>query len=431
MRQGLRIRKACAKSVAVLLSASLAFSSFPAVSLAVTSSDISAELQEVQERIVALSNEAEQCSYELQAATHQLNETNTAISDLSAAIEQTEVDLSTARDHLSTTMAWTYRSRPDIVSLILSSRSFDELISSVYYANKVSAAQTDAVGRILELTELQEQQMGELEQRKVEQEQLVAQQEERASAAQAAVDELSSYQASLSQELQEALAAEEAARQAEAQRRAQEEAALRAAEEAARQAEAQSQAQEEAASQSTGGAPTEPAATEPAASEESSSYDSGSSESYEESGETESWDDDSSSNSYEETIYVAPSGSVSAMVDRAYSVIGANYTWSGYVWTGNLSTSYFTCSGLVDFALGRSTNSSWPESLYAEVGSRMVYDISELNYGDLVFFTYAGRYPGHVGIYIGNGMMIDSCPGVGVSIGSMYTSSFIGGGPIY
>lgn len=120
--------------------------------------------------------------------------------------------------------------------------------------------------------------------------------------------------------------------------------------------------------------------------------------------------------------------SVTAVVNRALAARGSAYRSSGYVWTGSPNGSAFTCSGLVDFALGRPSNSSWPESLYAEVGSAMKYSVAELQYGDLVFSRYDGRNPGHVGIYLGNGLMIDSAPG-GVDIRPAATN-FIGGGPV-
>ena len=121
------------------------------------------------------------------------------------------------------------------------------------------------------------------------------------------------------------------------------------------------------------------------------------------------------------------------MVARAYSIIGSGYSWSGYVWTGSPSSSYFTCSGVVDYALGLPTNSNSPETLYSQVVSRGTYttDAGSLKYGDLVFYRYGGRAPGHVGIYVGNGCVIDSVPGGGVQVRSMYfVSGFMGGGSI-
>lgn len=84
---------------------------------------------------------------------------------------------------------------------------------------------------------------------------------------------------------------------------------------------------------------------------------------------------------------------------------------------------------MIDYALGLRTNSNSPESLYSKVS--ITKDVSKLKYGDLVFFSYGSRAVGHVGIYIGNGMMIDSIPGAGVGYRSLsYIGNFMGGGSI-
>ena len=126
----------------------------------------------------------------------------------------------------------------------------------------------------------------------------------------------------------------------------------------------------------------------------------------------------------------AATASASAMVSQAYSIIGSGYQWSGYTWTGSTSSSAFTCSGVVDYALGLSSQSNSPESLYASV-SNMKSSPSQLSYGDLVFYSFAGRYPGHVGIYVGDGMIIDSIPDGGVAVRSVDYMDFIGGGSYF
>lgn len=118
---------------------------------------------------------------------------------------------------------------------------------------------------------------------------------------------------------------------------------------------------------------------------------------------------------------------VKAFVQKAMSARGSGYLWSGYVWTGSPNGSAFTCSGLVDFALGFRTNSHWPESLAAKTGTSK--SISQLKYGDLVYYSYGGRAIGHVGIYIGNGQIVDSEPGGGVRVRSVtYPGRYVGGG---
>ena len=337
--------------------------------------ELQAELQQVQARLLELNKQAEQAHYDLLAVEAKLAETNAQIDELSAQIEKTKAELAQAREDLSVTMSWSYKARPDFVSLLLSSEDFDQLVSNIHYANSISASQAEQIERVRALKEQEEQQMAQLEVTRNEQQQLADERQALYDEAQAAVDSLNAYSSELSAEVQAAIAADEAARAELSRLQGSLVEARRAVDE-----EVERQRAEAAASIAGAGTPS-------------------------------------------------ASGSVDEMVTRALSVIGAGYVWSGYVWTGDVSTSVFTCSGLVDFALGRPTNSSWPESLYAEVGDRMVYDTSQLNYGDLVFYSYAGRYPGHVGIYIGDGLIVDAIPG-GVGINGVNYMPFIGGGPV-
>lgn len=138
-----------------------------------------------------------------------------------------------------------------------------------------------------------------------------------------------------------------------------------------------------------------------------------------------------SATGYESPSMRGASGAAAELVDRAFSIIGSGYSWSGYSWSGSPSSSAFTCSGVVDYALGRSSHSSSPESLYAEVGPAMVHDTDMLDYGDIVFYEFGDRSPtGHAGIYIGDGLIIDSIPNGGVQIRDVNYMTFVGGGPI-
>lgn len=114
-------------------------------------------------------------------------------------------------------------------------------------------------------------------------------------------------------------------------------------------------------------------------------------------------------------------------IRRAKSVIGSAYTYSGYVWTGDTSTSKFTCSGLVDYAFGFDSNTHSPESYSSITGMKKTK--GQLSPGDLVYYEYRSRKPGHVGIYLGNNQIIDSEPNGGVSIRDVgYPGTYLGGG---
>lgn len=370
------------------------------------------QVQEAQAQLEALYAEAEACENDLITITVALQQTEARISELDAQIEQTRAELKKTKQDLANIISDNYKNgRPTLLSVALSASDFDDFVARITYANKVSQHETDVINQIADLERQLEQQRDELKAVRETQQQQKAEQEQRKAALEEAVASVEAYKAQLSEEIvariaqaEEALrqaAAEEArAQEAQAQRLAEEEAKRQAEEEARRAAEEEARRAEEerrraAAEARQSAVPSDDNEYE----EDTGGYSSG---------------------------YV---GDVSSFVGSAYSIIGSAYSYSGYHWTGSVSSSWFTCSGVVDFALGRPPRASSPETLYAEVGSRLVFSTSQLNYGDLVFYATGGRYPGHVGIYIGGGSIIDAIPG-GVAIRSVGYLPFIGGGPI-
>lgn len=114
------------------------------------------------------------------------------------------------------------------------------------------------------------------------------------------------------------------------------------------------------------------------------------------------------------------SASASAIISYAESFMGTPYVWGG------TSPSGFDCSGFTQFVFahfGVSINRT-SEDQFAE---GVPVSANDLQPGDLVFFsTYA---PGatHVGIYIGNNLMVDA-QDYGVSIDNVFNSYW---GPKY
>jgi cell wall-associated NlpC family hydrolase len=97
----------------------------------------------------------------------------------------------------------------------------------------------------------------------------------------------------------------------------------------------------------------------------------------------------------------AQSGGVSAVLAYAQAQLGKPYVW------GASGPDSFDCSGLTMMAwaqagvsLDHYTGAQWDET------SRVA--ISDLRPGDLVFFGTDGPSSEHVGIYVGNGQMIDA-----------------------
>jgi len=117
---------------------------------------------------------------------------------------------------------------------------------------------------------------------------------------------------------------------------------------------------------------------------------------------------------------VAPPNVHGGVVGIAMQYLGVPYVWGGSSPRG------FDCSGLVSYVFAQ-IGVSLPHSSYAQFGMGTPVSISQLEPGDLVFFTGAS----HVGIYIGGGQFIHA-PHTGdvVKISSLsgyYSSNFAGG----
>jgi len=117
----------------------------------------------------------------------------------------------------------------------------------------------------------------------------------------------------------------------------------------------------------------------------------------------------------------------SHVVDVARKQIGDRYS------AGSAGPSAFDCSGLVRYVYRVAAGRDLPHNSRAQYGRVTKIRRSAARPGDLVFFFRGGAH--HVGIYIGNGRMIDA-PGYGERVrvspisGSWWSRSYTGMGRV-
>ena len=96
----------------------------------------------------------------------------------------------------------------------------------------------------------------------------------------------------------------------------------------------------------------------------------------------------------------------STSYDKLYST-AKKYLGTPYVW-GGTTPSGFDCSGYTQYVYKQSLNKSLNRTAQAQYDSTAKVSNSDVQKGDLVYFGYNTNNISHVGIYVGNGQMIDA-----------------------
>lgn len=115
----------------------------------------------------------------------------------------------------------------------------------------------------------------------------------------------------------------------------------------------------------------------------------------------------------------APNGGAQAAVDAALSQVGKPYQW------GAAGPDSYDCSGLTMWAWAHG-GVSLPHNSGAQYSGTARVDRSDLAPGDLLFF---GSPIHHVGLYIGNGQMVEApYSGTTVRVAGVGRSDYVGAG---
>ena len=351
----------------------------PTVAMASPEDDLSAASAKLDSLGSTLSSLQDQLS----SATSELEQTTFSIADTEQQISDTQTQLDEKRQELGTRMKSSYKSgSSSALDLILSSASFEELSSNIYYLDKVSEADAAAISEVQALSNQLEQQKSDLEQQQADQQAQVDSLQSQTSDYQNQVAEAQAYYDSLNEEVQAQLAAEAAA--------------AAESEESNSVTTVVQAIQTQETINSNSGDTTQTTTTDNSTTSNTSSNTS------------------NSSNSSSSTTNVPSGGGVSA----ALALVGHPYVY------GASGPNAFDCSGLVcyvyGYARGRTTY-AMINSIKASGGWKTSTD--QLSYGDLVF-EYGGS---HVGIYVDNGQIVHAAnPSSGVIVGPIY--GFYGGG---
>ncbi len=351
-------------------------------------SDAQVRYEAAVEQIDNLNNEYFDAQAQYNAILDEISTTEAQISDLQANIDQKQVELSQAQDVLAERVGASYRAgNASMVDVLMQATSFDDFISRLYYANKTADSDAQAIQNVKDIKASLEADQQALYEQQTQLEALRTEQESTLSNLQDSIDAAQSYASSLDDEVQSLIAQRDAeiAAAAEAAR-------IAAEEEAARQAAAAQQQADNSASYDNGG---------------SSDNGGGSS------------DDNGGGSSYDGGSNSGGTGNHdSSVVSAAYALIGTPY-------------STLDCSGLTSAAYAACGYSLYHQSgvQYSIVsGNGNLVGADGLVAGDLVFYARGGSIY-HVGLYIGDGYIIDSIPSGGVQVRSLYfCDGFCGGG---
>ena len=234
--------KAIRRLAAALLASALVATSVPTASVhAETSAEVRQQVAQAQEELSGLTQQMEDARSRADELDQQVEE----LADESITIQGQLIE---DRGHLKRMVAASYKANSGLsyLDMILSSRSIDELVSTIRYTQHVSDWETDCIAALESDKEELSARIAEMNAAREEQEAALAELDEARDSLEGTIENLESYADQLEEEEREAArrAAEEARRKAEAEakRKAEEEARRKAEEEAARKA-----AEEEAA----------------------------------------------------------------------------------------------------------------------------------------------------------------------------------------
>lgn len=396
-------------------------------------SDAQAEYEAAMAELSNIGSALEEAQYKLSECEANLAQTNQQISELEVSIVQNQEALTQAQDVLADRVNASYRAgNADLLGVLLDATSFDDFVSRLYYAGKVSDADKEAIEAVKTLkSELESQERDLLEQRSL-QEQLLADQQVYTEGLASNVAYYESYVSGLSAEVtalmgqaqQELLASQQAEYEAYlAQQREQQASASEPGGTAPSPTPAPGQGETPGDAEPPADPGTEPAPDPVPDPTPTPTPDPVPDPGPEPVPDPEPVPEPEPEPEPEPDPPSYSGNHVYSVADIAWNYIGVPYVWGGTTPEG------FDCSGLAQYCYGQAgyyiSRTTYGQASDIRSCGQMVYSMGQMEPGDLLF-----PHADHVGIYEGGGMMIHApSPGRYVCYASVYGFSF-GGCPV-
>lgn len=242
---GLMTRRAALKAMLGITAVTAGLVSSPLHALAAEASrettealnSAQAQLDEAQKKLDAISDEFVSLNEQLNDTVSQIEQVQASIDDTQSQIEAKQADIADKQDVLASRISSSYKTgNADFLSLILNASSFEELSNNLFYLGKINASDEQLINDVKQAKAELDAQKAQLESQKADLEQLKEQQSQELAAVQAKQDEASAVVANLSDDVRALMEK----RDAEVLAAAEEEKRQAAAAEAARKAAAAS-----------------------------------------------------------------------------------------------------------------------------------------------------------------------------------------------
>ncbi len=371
-----------------------------------SSSDLQSQLDEARTKLEDMGNNLTSMQADLATAEETLENTKTQIMDTQDQIATTQADLDQKRSELSDNMRSSYKSgSSSTLDFILGATSAEDLVSRIYYMDKISDSQAAAIEDVKQLGEQLADQETQLEEQQAEQEQNLADTQSSVDEYQSAVADAQAYYDSLDTQVQQALAEEAAAAQA-----------------AAEAAAAASTSTADSTSTSSNDTTTTSTSTTSTSTSTGVSAVVSTVETTKSSESASSAVSSSTSGSY-------TASSSSSILSNAEQFIGWPYKWGcygtnmgGFDCCGLVATAYHLAGYSTPYATNVPGLMSWVKGRGNWKDCNLSNYSSVLSVGDIIFCS-----TGHVAIYAGGNQMVHApSPGGYVCYARVYAC--IGGG---